>query len=51
MTEAGVKFELNDGAMVGTATIFQVEQENISTVDDNFKIMEKDENFLIVGAT
>ncbi len=35
-TEVGVKFELNDGAMVGTATVFQVEQENISTVDDNF---------------
>ncbi|MEM9292669.1 MAG: TonB-dependent receptor [Acidobacteriota bacterium] len=35
-TEAGVKFELNGGALAGTATVFQVEQENISTVDDNF---------------
>ena len=34
--EAGVKFLLNDGGLVGTATIFQVEQENISTVDQNF---------------
>ncbi|ADM10782.1 putative TonB-dependent receptor for ferrichrome transport [Parvularcula bermudensis HTCC2503] len=35
-TEAGVKFELRDGALVGTATVFLVEQENISTVDENF---------------
>lgn len=32
--EAGVKFELNDGGLTGTAAIFQVEQENMLVVDD-----------------
>ncbi|MEL7488496.1 MAG: TonB-dependent receptor, partial [Pseudomonadota bacterium] len=34
--EVGAKFELLDGALQGTATLFQVEQENILTVDDSF---------------
>lgn len=34
--EAGIKFELNDGALVGTVSIFHVEQENILTVDADF---------------
>lgn len=34
--EAGVKFDLNDGALVGVATVFLVEQDNILTVDENF---------------
>lgn len=32
--EAGVKFELNDGALVGTVAVFKVEQENLLVVDD-----------------
>lgn len=32
--EAGVKFELNDGATVGTFTVFKVEQDNILGVAD-----------------
>lgn len=32
--EAGVKFDLNNGGIVGTATVFRVEQENILVVDD-----------------
>ena len=34
--EAGVKFGIFDGAIQGTATIFQVDQENILAVDDAF---------------
>lgn len=34
--EAGVKFAMLDGALEGTATLFQVEQDNILTVDDAF---------------
>jgi len=34
--EGGVKFEILDGALQGTATIFQVDQENILAVDENF---------------
>ena len=34
--EGGVKFELLDGNLQGTATVFQVEQENILAVDDSF---------------
>lgn len=32
--EAGVKFALRDGALTGTAAVFQVRQENILVVDD-----------------
>lgn len=32
--EAGIKFALNDGAVVGTIAVFNVEQENILVVDD-----------------
>ncbi len=32
--EAGIKFALNNGTLVGTAAIFQVEQENLLVVDD-----------------
>lgn len=32
--EAGVKFTLNDGALEGTFTVFQLEQENIVTITD-----------------
>ena len=32
--EAGIKFDLYDGGLTGNAAIFQVEQENILTVDD-----------------
>ena len=34
--EAGVKFELFDGALNGVATVFQVDQGNILAVDDSF---------------
>jgi len=34
--EGGIKFELLDGSLQGTATVFQVEQENILAVDDSF---------------
>lgn len=32
--EAGVKFTLNDGGLVGTVAVFKVEQDNILVVDD-----------------
>lgn len=32
--EAGVKFSLNNDALLGTVTLFKVEQENILVVDD-----------------
>lgn len=32
--EAGAKFTLNDGAISGTVTVFQVEQDNLLVVDD-----------------
>jgi len=32
--EVGVKFTLNDGALLGTASIFNVEQDNLLVVDD-----------------
>lgn len=32
--EAGVKFELNGGALIGTVAVFKVEQENLLVVDD-----------------
>ncbi len=32
--EAGVKFAMNDGALVGTVSVFKVEQDNILVVDD-----------------
>lgn len=32
--EAGIKFALNDGALVGTAAIFNVKQDNLLVVDD-----------------
>lgn len=35
-TEAGVKFSLNNGALEGTLTLFDVDQTNISTVDADF---------------
>ena len=35
-TEVGVNFTLNDGALEGTLAFFDVEQSNISTVDDAF---------------
>ncbi|WP_096086241.1 TonB-dependent siderophore receptor [Agaribacterium haliotis] len=34
--EAGLKFDLNEGRVVGTATVFKVEQDNILTVDENW---------------
>ena len=34
--EVGVKFLLNDGALEGTIAFFDINQSNISTVDDNF---------------
>lgn len=34
--EGGVKFELLGGSLKGTATVFQVDQENILAVDDSF---------------
>ncbi len=34
-TEAGVKFELNDGQLVGNIAIFKVEQENIPGVNNS----------------
>ena len=34
--EAGINFQLFDGALQGTATLFQVEQDNILAVDDDF---------------
>jgi len=35
-TEAGVKFSLDDGALSGTIAVFDIEQSNIATVDENF---------------
>ncbi len=35
-TELGVKFSLNGGQLSGTIAVFDVEQSNISTVDENF---------------
>jgi len=34
--EGGVKFSLMEGALQGTATVFQVEQKNVLAVDDSF---------------
>ena len=34
--EVGVNFTLNDGALVGNFALFDIEQSNISTVDDAF---------------
>ena len=34
--EIGVKFTLNNGALEGTISVFNIEQSNISTVDENF---------------
>ncbi len=36
-TEAGVKFTLNDGRLVGTFAIFDLEHSNIATFDANFE--------------
>lgn len=35
-TEVGINFTLNDGALEGTLSIFDIEQSNISTVDADF---------------
>jgi iron complex outermembrane receptor protein len=34
--ELGIKFSLNDGKFGGTIAVFDVDQSNISTVDENF---------------
>ncbi|MDJ0655380.1 MAG: TonB-dependent siderophore receptor [Xanthomonadales bacterium] len=36
-TEVGVKFALNDGALVGNLAIFDLEHSNIATFDANFE--------------
>jgi iron complex outermembrane receptor protein len=36
-TEVGVKFNLNDGAMIATFALFDVDQSNVATLDGNFE--------------